>query len=107
MIVQLGLELVVYLGHVHLLLFPQIFLEEMIVILLPFRLQGGLDIDLILQRLQLVLDSHRLQVRVHFQIRICHVEELSFAPIILSLLLSIEFRCGIVNLILLCISQFV
>ena len=106
-IVQLRLELVIYLGHVHLLLFPQIFLEEMIMILLPFRLQGGLDIDFILQRLQLVLDSHRLQVWVHFQIRICHVEELSFAPIILPFLLSIKFRGGIVNLILLGICQFV
>ena len=79
----------------------------MIVILLPFRLQGGLNIDFILQRLQLVLDSHRLQVWVHFQIRICHIEELSFAPIILSFLLSIELSSGIVNLILLCICQFV
>ena len=47
--IQFRLEFVIYLGHIHLFLFPQVFLEIMIVVLLPFRLQRRLNIDFIFQ----------------------------------------------------------
>ena len=105
--IELWLESVIRLCHVHCLFLSQVHLENVGIVLLPLRLQWGLDINLFLKRLKFVLNMLVFLIWVHLQVRACHIEERTLSPVVFSVLLSGHLSLNILNLGLLSVGYFV
>ena len=105
--IELWFEFVIHSSHIHQLLLSQVDLEYVVVILLLFRVKRGLNVDLLLERLKFVLVQHVLQIRVHFEIWVDHIEERTLAPIVFVFHFAVKLCCSPLNLRLLRVGYLV